>query len=81
MGSIDLGAIARWGANKAIGAIEQKVGIPMQEPLGPLIEKGIEAWGLSEAVMLGVPELAMLRLFAAGVMNQQKLREARNVPK
>jgi hypothetical protein len=76
-GTFDLLEFAKWGASKALGQVEQRIGFPIQEHLIPLVQVGFEHFGI-DSVMSLEPELVIAgKLIMAGLSRQKELEEQR----
>lgn len=76
-GSFDFGGLIKWGADKALGSLEDKIGFPIQEHIAPLINHGIASWGLDQAIELDLPLLVAAKLMMAGIDRQKQLEQQR----
>lgn len=77
MASFDIGGLITWAANQGLGKLEQRIGLPLTEALAPVIKRGVEHFGLSEALELDMPMLVLTKLAMAGIARQKELEQQR----
>lgn len=76
-GTFDLAGLIKWGADRAIGHLEERAGFPMKDALVPLVEYGVKEWAIPEVLELNPLMIAIGKLAISSMERQKQIQESR----